>query len=66
MNISEWTKGIVENFNLYEDREIVIFKNKRQREIALAEFVIRALGNCKCEGSADVVEALAKRHLNQD
>jgi hypothetical protein len=59
MTITEWCEKVIEGpsgMNAYEEREFVSwFKSDR---VAAAEWVIRCLANPKCEGSAEVLEAI--------
>lgn len=56
--IEEFADRIVNGgggFKCMEDREFCIFPD---REVAVAEFVIRCLANPECEGSEDVLNAI--------
>jgi hypothetical protein len=65
-DISEWCRRIVSGdtgFSVMEDREFMVFKNSTERDVALVEFVVRALANLDCEGSKDVLAAIARRRV---
>jgi hypothetical protein len=59
-HITKWIKRIVNGaggFKVQEDREFILYAD---REAGVAEFVLRALANPRCEGSKEVVEAICK------
>lgn len=61
-NIHNWIKRIIKGsggFKSYEDHELPIFRNGR--DMAIAEFVIRALANVDCEGSDEVLKLIIKQ-----
>ena len=61
MDINLFTERISTSFNDYEDREIVIPKNRDQ---AIVEWTIRCLANVDCEQSQEVLVAIQqRRHL---
>lgn len=59
--INQWIEQVINGdggFKTMENREFAIFKD---RDVAIAEFVIRALANVNSEGSGDVVKAIQQR-----
>ncbi len=68
MDINNWVKRIIKGpagFDVWEDRECVIFHHSREEGIA--EFVLRCLANPNCEGSDKVLDAIMQereRKLN--
>lgn len=61
VSIEDWIENTINGsggFKVMEDREIAVFKD---RDVAIAEFVIRSLANPYCKGSKEVLEAI-NRH----
>lgn len=63
IDIEKWIGRIINGgtgFKAWEDRECVIFHTSREEGIAA--FVIRCLGNPRCEGSKEVLSAILSRN----
>lgn len=63
--VMEWIKDVVcgcGGFQDFERREGAFYTN---RDIALAEFVIRAIANPKCSGSDNMLAAIIERREDQ-
>lgn len=60
-NPLDWTRAVVRGVGGFEDferYEVAVFDD---RDVSLAYFVVRALANPKCEGSAAMMEAIQER-----
>jgi hypothetical protein len=67
MDIQKWVNRIIKGasgFEVWEDREAVIFNNSREEGIA--EFVLNCLANPKCEGSADILQAILELRAKKE
>ena len=65
INIEKWINQVINGtggFKSLEEHELPIYKP--DKECGIAEFVIRALANTKCKGSADVLNAILKHRGN--
>ena len=59
--IGDWCHKIIHGcggVDDYEHYEKVVYSD---RDVAIVEFVCRALANPKCEGSQEVLDAICKR-----
>lgn len=64
MTVEEWIKSVLfgpGGLDDYERHELVVW-NVPDRE-ATAAWIIRCLANPQCEGSAEVLEAIADRRV---
>ena len=64
--ISRFTKRIIKGtggFETWESREFVVHKD---RDISIAEFVIRCLANPACEDSGVVLNAIIEKRNSAD
>lgn len=64
--VVDWCWGVVHGsggFEAYERHELPLFTCSREQ--AIAEFVVRALANPKCEGSREVLLAIHKKRLGE-
>ena len=62
MDITNWIHRVIKGcggFEVWEDREGIIFHNSREEGIA--EFVVRCLANPSCEGSKEVLDAIQEQ-----
>jgi hypothetical protein len=60
--IEDWCKRIIKGsggFISLEEHEMPIFE--KGRDIAIVEFVIRALANIECDGSAEILTTILER-----
>lgn len=65
IKIEDWCARIINGtggFISLEEHELSIFE--KGRDIAIVEFVIRALANAECEGSAEILTAILERRHN--
>lgn len=61
MEIKTWVNNIVNGptgFKVQEDREYIVYHD---REIGVAEFVIRCLANPACDGSQQIIDSIIER-----
>ena len=67
MDINDWINRVIKGptgFEIWEDRECVIFHNSREEGIAA--FVIRCLANPLCDGSKEVLEAILEQRSTNE
>lgn len=60
-DVARWVREVVTGpagFQSFAEHEWLLYDD---RDVAVAEFVVRCLGNVKCEGSHDVVEAIREQ-----
>jgi hypothetical protein len=55
----QWIKRVYENFKAMEEHEIAI--HHVDRELAFAEFLVKALANPECEGSEKMLNSITNR-----
>jgi hypothetical protein len=63
--IEDWCEKIINGsggFISLEEHELLVFE--KGRDIAIVEFVIRALANTECDGSAEILTAILERRHN--
>jgi hypothetical protein len=61
-DIGAWCKSVIEGsagMNDYEEHELVVWHDSER--VAAAKWVVRCLANPRCEGSAEVLEAILRR-----
>lgn len=62
MEIENWIKEIIDGtggFKNCEEYEVMV--HHVNREVSIAGWVIRCLGNPECEGSQDVLDSIIER-----
>lgn len=65
MKIEDWIENVINGatgFKTFETREFVVFDD---REIGVAEFVIRSLANPFCDGSDKVLGQILEQRKSQ-
>lgn len=68
ISIEQWCENVIKGsggFKSMEDREIPFF-GKKGRDVAIAEFVVRAIANKNCKGSQELIKIIYDRLFNHE